>query len=179
MDQSFLTLLLQIFGYCLPAVIVLFTVQFMVKTRLEKDIEIKKMELNSQAKNSNIHLQLQAYERIILFLARTSFDSMIERLGSAANSAGDQHFVLVNALRSEFEHNLTQQLYVTDDAWNALKKAYHFNLELLHKAYATVKPTESAKAYNDAVLNIIIEGGADVNAITIDIIKNEAKNLLY
>ena len=66
-------------------------------------------------------LQLQAYERLILLVERIALPNVISRTNQQGISLGDMQYLLVNTIKQEFEHNITQQIYVSSEAWEAVR----------------------------------------------------------
>ena len=88
-------------------------------------------------------LKLQAYERLILLANRISIPNLITRLqndgkSNSTLSATDQQLLLVSTIKEEFEHNVTQQLYVSKTAWEAVTNFKEKNILLIHQAAATL-----------------------------------------
>lgn len=107
----------------LPAGAVLYAMYLVVKMFLSKEME--KIHLDIKVKNSEIVLpiRLQAYERVCLFLERITPNNLIVRLNSSDYTAVEFQHILLREIREEFNHNLSQQLYITDASWTLVKNA--------------------------------------------------------
>ena len=68
-------------------------------------------------------IRLQAYERICLFLERISLNNLIVRVSEVGQSARELQHILLREIRDEYNHNLSQQVYVSDESWNLAKNA--------------------------------------------------------
>src|SRR5664279_4859418 len=95
----------------IPALIVFFTAWLVLKNMIKNDQDKRRQELILQNSRVVTPIKLQAYERIILFLERISLESLLIRVSSPEMSAVQLHSAMLSALRSEFEHNLSQQIY--------------------------------------------------------------------
>ncbi|MTI33369.1 hypothetical protein [Xanthovirga aplysinae] len=107
----------------LPAGLVLYAMYLTVKSFLNKEIEDRKEERKKINTQVVMPIRLQAYERISLLLERISPDQMLTRLNDKALSAIQFRHVLISEIRQEFNHNLSQQIYMSDSAWNLVKSA--------------------------------------------------------
>lgn len=75
-------------------------------------------------------LQLQAAERFVLYLERISPNYIVLRLHRNNMNAKMLHSEMVKAMRDEFEHNLSQQIYISDRAWELVKNAKEETIQL-------------------------------------------------
>ncbi len=114
---------LEILKYVLPSLVVFATAWYLVRQFLEQ--ELKKTEKESRQQNRSLltPIRLQAYERIILLLERISLSSMIMRVSDPAMRVQDLHLTLLRTIREEFEHNLSQQIYISEKSWELVKNA--------------------------------------------------------
>ncbi|MHB1922730.1 MAG: DUF7935 family protein, partial [Chitinophagaceae bacterium] len=82
-----------------------------------------------------LSLQLQAYERLVLLMERISPQQLIQRLYQPELTAEEMKFLLLKAIQSEFDHNLSQQIYVSETAWDAISNAKEQEIHFLHQLY--------------------------------------------
>ncbi len=109
-----MTEVFQIFLILIPAALVLFGMYISVNSLLNKQVEIKNIDLKSDSRKITIPLQLQAYERIILLLERISPSNLLLRLNGSSLNVGDFKQIIVREIREEFNHNLSQQIKHSD-----------------------------------------------------------------
>ncbi len=122
--------------------IVYFLVKSMLKTNrehlaalLEQVKESKekiKLEKSLAAQKQLLPVRLQAYERLVLFLERINPPSLVIRCMQEAKSARQLHSVMLRTIREEFEHNNSQQLYVSAAGWNMVKTAKEEIVQLIN-----------------------------------------------
>lgn len=108
--------------------LLLMVAAFIVLLRLSKmkDAELRngsKIELKVQALKIIMPLKVQAYERFLLYLERVQLPQLVKRVYVPGIEKGSFHLQLLQNVREEFEHNLAQQLYVSDTTWNAVVNA--------------------------------------------------------
>lgn len=85
-------------------------------------------------------LKIQAYERFLLFLERSQLPVLVKRVYVPGLTKDAFHIALLQSIEDEFEHNLAQQLYVSNDAWSAVKSTKE---ELVNQINATFDKTET------------------------------------
>ena len=106
----------------LPAILVLYAMYITMKSILVKELEKKEMELKVENSKTILPIRLQAYERVALFLERVSPNNLILRLNSSELNAREFQHVLLHEVREEFNHNLSQQIYLSEELWDLATK---------------------------------------------------------
>ncbi len=99
-------------------------------------------------------LRISAYERIIVMLERITPQAMVMRHSATSTHAAYLHMDLAKALREEFEHNISLQMYVSDECWNKVKRAREETGELYKVAFTRVKADSSATEYGREILHL-------------------------
>ena len=96
------------------------TVLLVNKRQLEADLQRRAMENTKTVKGVVVPLRLQAYERMALFLERIEPNQLVLRIHNPGLSVPEEQNLLLTAIRSEFEHNLSQQIYISNEVWNQI-----------------------------------------------------------
>lgn len=107
----------------IPASVVLYGVYLMVRAFINKEIELKKLEIRGRSIETILPNRLQAYERMCLFLERMSPPNLLLRVSNPALSAREFHKVLLDEIRNEYNHNVSQQIYMSEEVWNMVRNA--------------------------------------------------------
>ncbi len=110
-----------------------------------KDAELRngsKMELKVQALKIIMPLKVQAYERFLLFLERAQLPQLVKRVYAPGMEKGAFHLQLLQNVREEFEHNLAQQLYVSNSTWNAVVNAKEELVNQINTTFEQLKDEE-------------------------------------
>jgi hypothetical protein len=107
----------------IPASIVLYAAYLLVRSFLQKEIEMKRLEVRGRSIETVLPNRLQAYERITLFLERISPQNLLIRLSSPGMTAREFHQLLLGEIRNEYNHNVSQQVYMSESVWNLVKNA--------------------------------------------------------
>ncbi|HMJ70061.1 MAG TPA: hypothetical protein VK508_14245 [Cyclobacteriaceae bacterium] len=115
--------LLDFIKILVPASVVLYAVYLMVRSFIIKEIELKKLEVRSRSIEVVLPVRLQAYERMTLFLERTSPQNLLVRMNQPGLTARDFHKLLLEEIRNEYNHNVSQQVYIGEEVWSLIKNA--------------------------------------------------------
>lgn len=107
----------------LPAGIFLYGMYLIVRSFINRDIEMRKLEVRSRAIETILPNRLQAYERMCLFMERIAPQNMLLRLNTPGISAREFHRMLLDEIRNEYNHNVSQQVYMSEAVWNLVKNA--------------------------------------------------------
>jgi len=117
---------------------------YLIKPHLDKSERIQLLEFKKSVANQTLPLRLQAYERIILFVERINPENMIIRLNSPEYSAADLQSIIITEIRNEYQHNITQQVYVSSRAWSVVKRVKDDTVGLVSIAYKSLPANASA-----------------------------------
>lgn len=112
---------------------------YLVKPYLERDDKFEKMQLLEYRKSISIQtipLRLQAFERLVLFIERASPVNLLVRLNASAYNVHELHTLIVEEVRKEYQHNITQQIYVSSRAWAAVVHVKDDTLAIVNKTAA-------------------------------------------
>lgn len=107
----------------IPALIVLYAVHLVVRSFMQKQLEEYQMSIRQKNQEIITPIRLQAYERVCLLLERISPNNIIPRLNEKGMTAKDLQGILVSEIREEYNHNLSQQVYISEDAWSYVSGA--------------------------------------------------------
>ena len=125
-------MILEIIQYTLPVLIVSIVFYLLVYSFLRSERQRRTIEMNLENNRMIIPLRLQAYERIILFLERIIPDTMLLRIDQSEMTCTQLQSELLRTIRSEYEHNVSQQLYISHEAWEKVKLARDQTIQLIN-----------------------------------------------
>ena len=125
-------ILYEILKIVLPAVMVLLTAWIILRNMIRNDQNKRRHELILQGARTVTPIRLQAYERIVLFLERISIESLLLRVSNPDMTVGELQTALLSAIRNEFEHNLSQQIYMSPQAWEVVKNARSNTIKIIN-----------------------------------------------
>lgn len=107
----------------IPAAIVLYAAYLLVKSFMQKEVDLRRLEVRSRSIETVLPLRLQAYERMSLFLERISPHNLLIRLNTAPMPSREFHQLLLSEIRNEYNHNVSQQVYMSEEVWSLIKSA--------------------------------------------------------
>jgi hypothetical protein len=103
--------------------IVLYAAYLLVRAFIHKEIEVRSLEVRGRSIETVLPNRLQAYERMALFLERISPQNLLIRLSAPGMTAREFHQLLLSEIRNEYNHNVAQQIYMSQDVWNLVINA--------------------------------------------------------
>jgi len=166
-SETIILVLLAIVPTLIVGIIAYFFFKQHVKNEDHKRDHIISKELQSQA----LPIRLQAYERIVLFLERISPNKLLIRVSPISENKDQYENLLIQNIEQEYEHNLSQQIYVTDNCWNTLNTAKNATIQLIRKASLSEK-TNSAEKLREVILTEMMEKVPPTN-VALALVRNE------
>ncbi len=124
----------------IPSGLLLFGMFSLAQSFLQKQYEQKILDLKMKNTEIILPIRLQAYERIILLLERISPNNLLLRLSSNGTHVGDFQQILLSEIRSEFNHNLAQQVYISAEAWETVAAALNDTISTVNLAAIGLDP---------------------------------------
>lgn len=172
--------LFEILKYTLPAIIVLIATSIIVNKFLIADTRKKQMAIFKDGLQISLRLRLQAYERLSVFLERIDPKALFTRSYQTGMHVQEFRYVLINSIKQEFEHNLSQQIYVSKKAWNTIIGIKEQEIAMINQIASTIKPDASAKELHKRFLDHLLKDEEEKLPISVglDIIRTEAKLVL-
>lgn len=127
----------------------------------------------------SLQLQLQAYERLILLSDRIALPNVISRSNQSGVSLRDMQHLLVNTIKQEFDHNITQQIYVSPEAWEAVRNLREQNIHIINQVASFLPESASGNDLNRQILEMIVQNPkVSLHNIVSEVLSFEAKKLL-
>lgn len=119
----------------LPSIVVFLTSFHLIKQLMAGKATEQLVEVRRDDHKQILPLRLQAYERLTLFAERISPGALLLRVHKSHMSSGSFHGELVTTIREEFDHNVSQQIYVGDKVWSKVKQAKEETIRLINLSY--------------------------------------------
>ncbi len=169
--------MIEILKYTLPALIVLVCSYLLLRSMLKFRLDQLDKEYRSKVSENSLPIRLQAYERICLMLERISPESLLIRVNRTGMTGLQLQAELMAAIRSEFEHNLSQQIYMSDKAWEAVRNARNQVTLLINKTVITNNTQMTSTELSKKILDGLSEYSKSPVQDALDFIKNEVRQL--
>ncbi len=169
--------LLEFAKLLIPAAAVLYGMYLVVKSFVQKELDKSRIEIKSKNTEVTLPLRLKAYERLSLFLERITPNNLIIRVRDNSFTAPQFQQALLNEIREEFNHNLSQQIYVSDNAWNLVKNAKEEVIALVNKSSKDLNPDQNSLVLAKRIFDTLMERKVDPTAVALSQIKEEVRSL--
>lgn len=161
-----------------PALIVSLTAWLTLRYLLKSDQEKRRQELILQTGRTVTPIRLQAYERIVLFLERISLESLLIRVSNPDMTASQLHSALLTTIRSEFEHNLSQQIYMSPQAWEVVKNARSNMIKIINTEAEKLPSSATGMDFSRILLEKVMALENEPTKVAIDFIKSEVSRII-
>ena len=170
-------ILLEIMEITIPALIVGGLAYLLIKSTYEKELKKQVLDLKHNSKQIITPIRLQAYERLALFLERIKLDGLLLRYSGNNLSATQYRSILLTAIRSEFEHNLSQQVYSSGALWESIKRAKEESVKIINLAIGKVGANASGSDLATAILEIYTGINPTPSDTALELLRHEIKEL--
>ena len=128
--------------------------------------------------NEILKLRLQAMERFTLYAERSSLKNLISRTSAYGLTVVDMQLALLDTLRSEYEYNVTQQIYISPEMWKAIGNLKDQNIFIINQIAATLPSEANGIELSKRILEYVATTNAELNTIVLSALQFEAKKLL-
>jgi hypothetical protein len=171
MELDILGLLL----YCIPALVTGAIAFLFFKEHIESENNRREFLIKKDLQKDSLPMRLQAYERLSLFLERIKPAKLLVRVTPTSSNKEDYESLLIANIEQEFDHNLAQQIYVTDNCWSISSTAKNATIQMIRKA--TLSDTvDSADKLREVILTNMIDERAPSDA-ALSFIKEEVSQI--
>jgi len=150
--MNFLPYLLDIIKYTIAGLGIVWIAFYLVKPYLDRDEKIQLLEYRKAISNQTLPLRLQAYERLVLLIERINPANSLIRMNATSYSAHELYSLVVEDIRNEFQHNITQQIYVSARAWAVVKHVKEDTLGIVNNAVRSLPETATGLELSKTVL---------------------------
>jgi hypothetical protein len=129
--------------------------------------------------NETIHLQLQAYERLTLFTERCGLKNLVGRISPDGLSAAEMQGSFIQTLKTEYDYNISQQIYINPELWRAVSNFKEQNIYIINQVAATLPAGASGIHLSKGLLELLmINEKADLHSVVLEALQFEAKKIL-
>ena len=132
-----------------------------------------------EAQAGTMPFKLAAYERLILLADRIALPNLINRSNQPGLNVREMQQLLVQTVRQEFDHNITQQIYVSPEAWDAIRNLKEQNLLIINQVSSFLPETASGQDLNKALIEMVMQNPkASLHHVVSDALSYEAKKVM-
>ena len=166
-------ILLELLKYTIPALVVFVTAYVMFRGFLQQEEIRWKLQVSGRARKTVLPIRLQAYERLALLLERISPESIIMRVSKPGMTAKQLQTELLSSIRAEFDHNVSQQVYISNEAWELIKSARGKVIHLINAAADKVKDQATALTLSQQIFEQAMELKSQPTSEAMEFLKKE------
>ena len=144
--------LLDILKFALAGIAVFYIAYLILKPEVERVVSTRMLELKKATIATTLPLRLQAYERMAVFIERINPSSMLVRVHVAGTTVREIQQFLISEINTEFQHNITQQLYISVQAWNVVSRVKDDTIALINNTAAGLSTEASSIELSKVIL---------------------------
>jgi hypothetical protein len=167
--------MMELLKIILPAILVLLTAYLMIDKYLRNEEKRRRFELFRDGLKTITPIRLRAYERLILVLERTVPSALILNVAKPGLTNMQLHTLLLDSIRQEFAHNLSQQVYISDELWNSIRNAQESLLKLVNTCAARCNPNETANQLSQLIIEVYRSSEHTPSEIAMEKLKLEVR----
>lgn len=152
----------------------LLSYRYLTKSLLHRDA----LQQGIEARKLTLPIRLQAYERLTLLMERISPESLLVRCEMGELSAKEYEYELLSNIREEWEHNLSQQIYVSHEAWQQVRQAKGNVSKMITMCGEKVHPASPANELSKMILAMLLELSTHPTSAALSTLRSEASRLM-
>ncbi len=169
------TRIIELISYSLPTIIMAFVAYSFFELYTKNEDEKRKYLIKKESKPDTLSLRLQAYERMTLFLERINPSQSLVRIAPISEDKIDYQNFVIAQIEQEYEHNLAQQIYISDECWSTITTAKNATIQMILLATKNEKVGD-AHQLREFILNDLLTKPSPSN-VALEFLKNEVSQL--
>ncbi|NBW28479.1 MAG: hypothetical protein EBR38_07925 [Flavobacteriaceae bacterium] len=167
--------LIELLSYTLPAIITGVVAYYFFNLHTKNEERRRRYLLNKDTQKDSLPLRLQAFERMTLFLERINPGKLLIRISPNSEDKNEYENLLISQIEQEFEHNLTQQIYMSDECWTVIITAKNATIQMIRRTNMSER-VDTANKLREVIMNDLMDKQSP-SAVALSYIKNEVKYL--
>lgn len=168
--------ILELAFYTLPALITGGVAYYLFNSYFKDQQNTRRWLVQKENQKLSLPIRLQAYERLTLYLERINIGKLTVRVAPINDNKFDYENLLIQNIEQEFEHNLAQQIYISDTTWTIILTAKNTTIQIIRKTAMSEKISTSHKL-REAILNDLLDNEAP-STVALSYLKNEVSEIL-
>lgn len=148
-----------------------------LKKNTEKEITSLQIQMRKERQKHFLPMRVEAYQRSTLLMERIHPGSLVMRLHNPGLPAKKFQADLLQAIREEYDHNVSQQLFVSPQAWQMVKNSKEETIKIINIAGNQMGAMDMANDLAGKIFEVIAEIGQLPTEITVDYLKKELQEL--
>lgn len=161
----------------IPAALVLYAMYLTVRVFINKELDKQRLEIRGKSIETILPNRIHAYERVCLFLERISPNNLLLRLNSGNYTAKELQQIIFNEIREEYNHNVSQQVYMSEEVWDLVKNAKEELMVTVNEAMQKIPEDANGVALSKQIFDIVVNKQFDPIAHALKEVKNEIRQI--
>jgi hypothetical protein len=161
----------------IPAALVLYAMYLTVRVFINKELDKQRLEIRGKSIETILPNRIHAYERVCLFLERISPNNLLLRLNNGNYTAKELQQIIFNEIREEYNHNVSQQVYMSEEVWNLVKNAKEELMVTINEAMRKLPEDANGVALSKQIFDIVVNKEFDPIAHALKEVKNEIRQI--
>ncbi|MGB4577357.1 MAG: hypothetical protein WBI06_10695 [Paludibacter sp.] len=170
--------MIEILKIGLPALLVFLTAYLLIDKLLRNDENRRNFEISKKNVSIITPIRLRAYERLMLVLERTSPNSIVINTIKSGMTCIELQTQLLNNIRQEFAHNASQQIYVSDELWAAIRATQESLIQLINGCASKIQPESNAVSLAELIIQVFASSELTPTETTTELLKKEVRSLM-
>ncbi len=171
MDSSFI----EIIAFTIPSLITGGVAYFLFESHFKDQQNTRRWLLQKNNQSATLPLRLQAYERMTLFSERINPSQLLVRITPISEDKNDYQNLVIAQIEKEFEHNLSQQIYISDECWSIIMTAKNATIQMIVVAVQNQKISDANQLRESMLKDLFDKPSPSTTALAF--IKNEVTQL--
>ena len=169
------TKIIEILAYTIPSLITGGVAYFLFQSHFKDQQKTRLWLIQRDNQKIALPLRLQAYERMTLFMERIHPSQLMVRINPISTNKNDYENYIIAHIEQEFEHNIAQQIYISDKCWTVILTAKNATVQMIRNAAKNEKVTNADELRTFVISELIEKTSPSTTALSF--IKNEVAEL--
>ncbi|MEN9488994.1 MAG: hypothetical protein RL494_1259 [Bacteroidota bacterium] len=168
--------IIEILAYTLPSLITGGVAYSLFNSYFKDQQNMRRWLLQKENQKDSLPLRLQAYERMALFLERINPSNLLIRITPFSSDKNQYESLIIEHINQEYEHNITQQIYVTDECWTIIMTAKNTTIQNIRKTNMNEK-VDSANKLRETILSDLLDNQSP-STLALAFLKDEVGRII-
>jgi len=168
--------IIELLSYTIPSFVTGSVAYYFFLAHTKNEERKLRLTILRENQKQSLPIRLQAYERMALFLERINPSKLVLRITSVNNDINAYSQSLINTIEQEFDHNLAQQIYISEKCWSIIMSAKNATILIIQKT-AEEESVTTAQDLREAIIKRILNSSAP-STTALAFIKDEVRNFI-
>jgi len=169
------TKIIELLSYTIPSLITGGVAYYLFQSYFNDQQNTRRWLVQKENQKQALPIRLQAFERMVLFLERINPTKLLTRLSPISEDKKEYEHYIIAQIEQEFDHNLSQQIYISEECWTIIITAKNATIQMIRKAN-TLEGIDTANQLREILLRDLMEKQSPSNA-ALAFLRNEVSQL--